>query len=181
MWAMYKIEWALGLEIINKRMLKKYWNAKKVLENKKTIGGRGRLTDAAINKLQLYYGLAIRRNAHKGVVAMKDAIWAELFHMGSTDEATCHALCPANIDPWCKYKLSQINKTPYKHAEHTHLPLVIMEEIRPICEALFNDFLLSKCVHGGTQNVSESLNSVIWSRIPKKVFVRISTLKLRVL
>lgn len=47
-------------------------------------------------------------------------------------------------------------------------------------EALSNDFLLSKCVHGGAQNVSESLNSVIWSRIPKKVFVRISTLKLGV-
>lgn len=39
--------------------------------------------------------------------------------------------------------------------------------------------LLAKCAHGGTQNVSESLNSKIWSRLPpQKAFVRLKTLKL---
>lgn len=111
-------------------------NAKKVLEDNKTIRDRERLTDAAINMLQLHYGLAIRRNAHKEVAAMKDAIWAEFFHIGSTDEAPCHALCLADIDSWCKYKLSQINKTPYKHAEHTPLPLVIMRKL-DLCLKLY--------------------------------------------
>lgn len=102
-------------------------NAKKVLDTDKTIGDRGRLDYVAINTLQLYNGLAKRRNAHKGVAAMKDAIWAEFFHMGSTDEAPRLALCPADVDSWCKYKLSQINKTLYKHAEHSHLPLGMVE------------------------------------------------------
>lgn len=34
------------------------------LADGKTFGGRGRLTWAAINEIQNYYGLAIRRNVH---------------------------------------------------------------------------------------------------------------------
>lgn len=132
------------------------------------------MTEATINTVQLYYGLAIRRHADEGVSAMKQAIWAEVFHLGSNDEEPCHALCPRDKDSWCNYQVAKINKTPYKHGEHTHLPKTIMREIKPIFKDLSNDFLLSKCVHGGTQNVSESLNSVIWSRLPKKVFVRIN-------
>lgn len=77
-------------------------NSKKVLTDGKTIGGRGRLTDAAINTLQLYYGLAIRRNSTKGVGAMKATIWAEYFHMGSTDAFPKHGNCPTEQDTWCK-------------------------------------------------------------------------------
>ena len=36
--------------------------AKTKLSDGKTIGGHGRLTDAAISEIQTYYGLAIRRN-----------------------------------------------------------------------------------------------------------------------
>lgn len=53
-----------------------------------------------------------------------------------------------------------------------------MLEIRHIFKDLSTEFSLSKCVpastecarrcvHGGSQNVGESLNSVIWNRIPK--------------
>lgn len=111
---------------VHKRMgtrLKNYKqkNAKQILEDDKTIRGRGRLTDATINTLLLYYGMAQegRRNAQKGVAAMKDAIWAEFSHIGSTDEAPRHALCPADIDSWCKYKLSQIKKL-HTNMQNTH-------------------------------------------------------------
>lgn len=46
-------------------------NSKKVLADGKTIGGRGRLTGHAIDTIQIYYGLAIRRNEAEGVEAMK--------------------------------------------------------------------------------------------------------------
>lgn len=36
--------------------------------------------------------------------------------------------------------------------------------------------LLKKCLHGRTQNPNESVNAVIWSRIPKTVFVGLETL-----
>ena len=50
---------------------------------------------------------------------------------------------------------------------------------------LYKDFianldLLKKCQHGRTQNANELLNSVIWTRISKNIFIGLETLKLRV-
>ncbi|GFW03817.1 uncharacterized protein TNCV_2539281 [Trichonephila clavipes] len=50
----------------------------KKLEDKKSLGGRNRLTDAEIDKLQRYYSLAIRNNSGN-LSAMKQAIWAIFF------------------------------------------------------------------------------------------------------
>lgn len=41
----------------------------------KSIGGRGRLTDNAIEKLQVYYGRAIRGNS-ASITDMKDTVMA---------------------------------------------------------------------------------------------------------
>ena len=43
-----------------------------------------------------------------------------------------------------------------------------------------DDNLLQKCLHGKTQNNNESLNSLIWKRCPKDVFVDCVTLELGV-
>lgn len=181
----FKVEKLECVGHVQKRMGKrlrtyKLQHSKKLLKDKKTLGGRGRLTGAAIDAVQLYYGLAIRRNASEGVEAMKRAIWAEYFHLGSTDERPEHALCPTDNDTWCKYQKAKTDKTVYKHSDHFHLPTAVLQEIKPIFKDLSNPILLSKCCHGGTQNMSESLNNVIWSRIPKRVFVRLNTLKLGV-
>ncbi|CAH3046832.1 unnamed protein product, partial [Porites lobata] len=66
------------------------------------LGGKGKLTDSQIDKLQNYYGIAIRSN----------------------------------------------------------------------------DSLLEKCLHGKTQNQNESLNGMIWQRVPKEVYVGRETLEL---
>ncbi|GFS93668.1 uncharacterized protein TNCV_798131 [Trichonephila clavipes] len=42
----------------------------------------------------------------------------------------------------------------------------------------FNPEWLKKCLHGGTQNSNESVNNVIWSRVPKKIFVQTEVLSL---
>lgn len=52
-----------------------------------------------------------------------------------------------------------------------------MTEIKPIFKDLASPELLKKCLHGGTQNPSESLNNMIWSRVPKKTFVMRNTLE----
>lgn len=153
-------------------------NSKVILSDGKTIGGRGRLTNASINTIQLYYGLAIRRNAGEGVSKMQTAIWATYFHLCSTNENPQHNLCPKDENTWCKYQKSILDHTSYDHNEHTHLPEIVMLEIKHHFRELANPVLLAKCTHGGTQNVSESLNNIIWTRIPKKVFVRIDTLKM---
>ena len=42
-----------------------------------------------IDKLTVYYGLAIRRNAHS-IRKMKNDIWATFYHYGSTDDNPQH-------------------------------------------------------------------------------------------
>lgn len=46
----------------------------------------------------------------------------------------------------------------------------------PTFKALSNPDLLSKCLKGKTQNPNESLNNVIWSRVPKRTFVSLDPL-----
>lgn len=51
------------------------------------------------------------------------------------------------------------------------LPDHIIALIKPIYARLSNDDLLKKCLDGKTQNQNESLNGMIWNRLPKTVFV----------
>lgn len=152
---------------------------KNKLDDGKTLGGRGRLTHAAINEIQNYYGLAIRRNVHS-LESMKAAVWAEYFHLSSSNDSPMHELCPKGTDSWCKYQRAKSNNESYDHDNHTHYSSVVMTKIKPIFKDLANPDLLRKCLHGGTQNASESLNSVIWSRIPKSTFVLKNSLELGV-
>ncbi|GFT51214.1 uncharacterized protein TNCV_5036491 [Trichonephila clavipes] len=60
------------------------------LSDGKPLCGRNRLTEAEIDRLQAYYGLAIRRNLSKNKL--------------STDEKPQHGFCPSDTDTWCKFK-----------------------------------------------------------------------------
>lgn len=158
------------------RTLKKKWGKTKLADGK-SIGGKGRLTNSVINDMQLYYGLAIRRNINS-LEGMRTAIWAQYFHMISTNEHPAHSLCPRTADSWCKYQKAKINGEEYDHRQHNHVKPIVMELIKPIFRNLTDRTLLAKCLHGKTQNPSESLNNVIWSRVPKTTFVMKETLKL---
>ena len=46
--------------------------------------------------------------------------------------------------------------------------------------ALSDDKLLERCMHGKTQNNNECLNSVVWKRCPKEIFVGFHTLQMGV-
>ncbi|GFV62495.1 putative transposase [Trichonephila clavipes] len=54
----------------------------------------------------------------------------------------------------------------------------LWKAMRPVFRDLANPELLKKCLHGGTQNPNESVNNVIWSRVPKKTFVQLEVLSL---
>lgn len=149
----------------------------KKLSDGKILRGTGRLTDPAIDKLQNYYGLAIRRNKND-LQAMIKAVWATYFHKLSTDEKPQHQLCTKGADSWCGYNKSIELKQPYTHKNS--LPEAVLLAIKPIYQDLSKPDLLKKCLHGHTQNPNESFNNVIWKRVPKTEFVGIETLKLGV-
>lgn len=109
---------------------------------------------------------------------MRRDVWAEYFHLQSSNEKPQHGLCPENS--WCKYKKSVASGTPYDHSKHFHLPEHTMLELKDIFRDLSNKDLLRKCLHGKTQNPNESVNNIIWSRLPKINFVALNTLELGV-
>lgn len=108
---------------------------------------------------------------------MRQAVRAIYSHVIFSNQRPVHILCPEGVDTWCKYNQAQLQKTRYDHRAHFLLPLVILEKIKPIFKDLVKDDLLEKCLMGKTQNPNESLNNVIWSVIPKRVFVTLPTLK----
>ncbi|GFS73765.1 uncharacterized protein TNCV_1458101 [Trichonephila clavipes] len=110
----------------------------------KRMGGRNRLTDAEIDKLQRYYGLAIRNNSGN-LSAMKQAIWAIFFHKISTDLNPQHSLCPLGDDSWCGYNRSKLKGDTYKHKHN--LPIAIMHCIKKVFRDLSSPELLSRCLH----------------------------------
>ncbi|GFW76206.1 uncharacterized protein TNCV_3800411 [Trichonephila clavipes] len=140
------------------RKLKALWGEKK-LSDGKTIGGKGRLTDAIISKLTTFYDNAIRANSHN-VNEMRQAVWALWAHTSSTDDKPKHWFCPKGKNSWCKYNVSVHNNTVNEFS-HT-LPKAVSEVIKPVFKDLSHLKLLRRCLGEKTQSANESLNSLIW-------------------
>ena len=163
---------------IQKRMgaaLRNYKNKCKgtVLPDGKTVGGAGRLTDRVVDHIQTYYGYAIRNNKGCEEKIIK-AVWAIFYHMilGPSYErvATQHSYCPPGKDSWCKYQKDMFFGTnTYDRAKC--IPFVFRGELKPIFNRLSSQELLQSCSKGLTQNQNESLNSVLWAKCSKRVFV----------
>jgi hypothetical protein len=144
------------------------------LHDSKPFGGKGCLSQSEIDKLQAYCGLAIRRNV-RNLEVMKRAVWAVFFHKLLTNEKPQHGIYPSDGDSWCKFKNSA---SPGVSHEHKHsLPATVMDAIKPVFRDLAGVDPLKKCFHGKAHNPNEHVNSVIWRRISKTVFVRLDTLK----
>ena len=149
------------------RELKRCWGKDK-LSDGKTVGGRGRLTDAKIDNLQTYYRLAILRNLHN-VNAMEKEIMAGLYHSCHSDDPNeQHRFCPIGDSSWCRWKRDQDSE----HVSKNSLPAVFVPVLKPIYmyEALSKKDLLVRGSDGFTQNANESFNSVLWQRCPKHRF-----------
>ena len=141
------------------------------------VGGKqGRLTRPVIDRLQKYYGNAIRSSVDReakskeeiqqAVEKMQRSIKAVLYHsIKLEDDRERHQFCPSNS--WCAYK----NNKDYKDARFVskpyHLDEVFLEFLLPLFDRLSTIKLLKRCMPGFSQNVNESFNSLIWIRCPK--------------
>ena len=57
-----------------------------------------------------------------------------------------------------------------KYEKSHRLPYIFRRELKPIFERLPSAELLSTCQKGLTQNANESINGIVWSRCPKRLF-----------
>ena len=160
---------------IQKRMGSNLRNYKK-MNNKKLkdglgVGGKGRLTDAFIDRLQNYYGAAIRNNIGN-LKEMENSIWAIYYHsIRGEKESLCqqHHLCPTGTSSWCIYQKDISNKTN-NYDQSYCLPPVFREELKPLFTRMSNTDLLKRCLRGLTQNQNKAINSILWKKCPKNIF-----------
>ncbi|GFV63421.1 uncharacterized protein TNCV_4458451 [Trichonephila clavipes] len=140
-----------------------------------SLGGKshGSLKEATIKKLTTYYKKASLRN--KGDVnAMKTAIYATLLHSISTDANPQHSKCPTGETSRCFYQSTIANgEKPGNHKLNEGTPIneKFLPKILPIYQRFASNELLERCIRCGTQNVNESLHSMIWAKCPKENFV----------
>ncbi|XP_068237024.1 uncharacterized protein [Palaemon carinicauda] len=130
------------------------------------LSGKNKLTQAIINSIQVYYGMAIRNNINTTVDQMRNAIWAIYYHLTSDDEHPVHQMCPAGPESWCFYNraVAKNEKIPSHATRKNHLagiPYELCTHIRSVFNSLADPKLLQRCLHGWTQNPNESLHSRI--------------------
>ena len=154
---------------------KRMGTALRHLNKSKRLGGKGqgRLTQDKTIKFQHYYRFAVMNNIGDSE-AMRNAIWATLFHCASTDISPQHEKCPDHAESWCFFnKAVAKGELPPSHTDNIKTPLdwTVAKEMIPIYERLSDPNLLKRMIRGKTQNANESLHNVIWSRCPKTIFV----------
>ena len=141
------------------------------LDDGKTIGGAGRLTDALINSLQNYYGDAIR------LQGMVRAVQASLLHTNSSDDHPRHQLCPTGERSWCGWQRAQAKGESYQHKKKP-VPSAIVQLLKPVYARLGSPELLKKCLDGYHQNANESLHSLVWKFCPKILYMGSNSVEL---
>ena len=139
-----------------------------VLSDGKKLDGIAQLNEKFIYRLQNYYGLAIRQNTDS-LINMRKAVGAVLYHCSeaATPEAR-HMFCDKDSE-WCKYRMAK--KKGELYVDKPGLPIAVRNAIFHIFQDLSSEELLKKCLHGKTQNNNKALNNIIWTRLPKNVFV----------
>jgi hypothetical protein len=128
-----------------------------------TLGGRGKLTDKAITKMQSYYGKAIRDHADKSVGEMAKACMSGLKHVTSNDDRPRHEDCAQGRESWCFYNraIAEGKEVPSHKDMKLSVKLQAQEydKVEQIYKNLTDENLLSRCLKGRTQNPNESLHS----------------------
>jgi len=106
----------------------------------------GRLTDVIIDRMQIYYGIAIRSNIGN-LKAIQNAIWAIFFHiiMGPNFEALefQHRFCLQGENSWCKYQVDKLKDTSTYNQSHC-LPFTFRTELQHIFRRLINSYQVAK-------------------------------------
>ena len=125
-------------------------------QTKKSLEGRGRLTDKQIDKIQNQYGNVIRRNKNN-IVKMREHVWAVYFLKLSCDAKPLHHLCSPN----CPYGKAQAENKQHLYKHRGNLPAAVVDLIKRVFQDLCKPELLNKCLAGYTQNANESVNNII--------------------
>ena len=100
-----------------------------LLADNKKLGGVGRLNDKWINKLQNYYGLAIRQNTDS-LILMRKVVGAVLYHCSEAASSEARHMFCHKDSQWCKTRQAEKLNIPY--VDKPGLPVAVRDAIMPI-------------------------------------------------
>ena len=84
---------------VGARLRKLKSSDKTPLSDGKSLNGKGRLTEKMINKLQSYFGIAVRQCTGTTVYQLEEAIGAVLYHCSDANNLEArHQFCPKTSD-----------------------------------------------------------------------------------
>ncbi|GFU19333.1 uncharacterized protein TNCV_3032521 [Trichonephila clavipes] len=83
---------------------------RKLKTKTKGVSGKGKLTDKFFDRLQNYYGIAVRSNVGN-LTAMQQNVIAALYHCASSDKKPMHGQCPIGKEIWCYFQRGVANGT----------------------------------------------------------------------
>ena len=110
----------------------------------------------------------------------KISVGAILWHCTQFDDLNFrHLFCPEGRESWCSYNKDQATGEN-TYVGNINLSKWIHDIINPVFLNLSDNVLLSKCLHGETQNVNEGFNQIIWLKCPKANYVERQTLEIGV-
>ncbi|GBM48563.1 hypothetical protein AVEN_184581-1 [Araneus ventricosus] len=146
---------------------------RKLKKKTKGFGGKGKLTDKFIDKLQNYYGIAIRSNAGS-IEKMQSAVIAAFFHCCSSNRNLMHGQCPDGKDSWCRYKRALSDKGQYLE-KSPGLPNSVMKVIKATYLELCDKNLLKNACMVWHRTIMK-VSTTSWTILPKETFVQQKTL-----
>ena len=111
---------------------------------KKVMKAKSRLTNSLIDKLQNYFGIALRSNV-RNIKDMQNAILTSMFHVASSYDDNYHTYCPKTSDPWCQHNRDIVNKTNLC-VPVAGVSVDIIEAIKPVYRDLTKPDVLGKCL-----------------------------------
>ncbi|GFU88142.1 putative kolobok1-1 nv [Trichonephila clavipes] len=128
-----------------------------------------KLTDNFIDRLQNYYGIAVRINVGN-LTAMQQNVIAALYHCASSDKKPMHGQCSIGKESWCYFQRGQMEQNvPQKYAG---LSNDVLNKYKPVYLELCDKQILSKCLHGRTRNANECFNGIVWQEVLKEALFR---------
>ena len=175
------VDWSMvKLECVNHVAKRMGGRLRKTVKESKTIvvyegerkglGGPGRLVNDAINKIQSFYNFIIHEGTSIGSPEQISEWTLAMFdHISSSNANPKHDDC----DPrFCKYLKAIWDGEAYDHDDpaHFHIPMAVMKHVEDIFHDLADINLLSRVVHGKTQNANECFNSTVWNLLSKNGF-----------
>ncbi|GFT87552.1 uncharacterized protein TNCV_3759911 [Trichonephila clavipes] len=103
---------------------------RKLKTKTKGLSGKGKLTDNFIDRLQNYYGIAVRSNVGN-LTAMQQNVIAALYHCASSDKKPMHGQCPIGKESWCYFQRGVANGTKC-FTKYAGLSNDVLNKIKPV-------------------------------------------------